>query len=115
MEIAYSVGVSNRFASLMADEDDPGDQTITPANAPEKIEKEKPRKDFKSAKQKDNREKGQQTRKNVQDPTKRMQYVHLVGNCCSRAIEHENFDLDPFTSVAYSYNRLPLPCKQALQ
>lgn len=69
MEVAYSVGVSNRFASLMADDDDPGDQIITPPNPPEKVEK----KDVKSGKQKnkESREKGQQTRKNVQDTTKR--------------------------------------------
>lgn len=69
MEVAYSVGVSNRFASLMAEDDDPGDQIITPPNLPEKVEK----KDVKSGKQKnkDSREKAQQTRKSVQDSTKR--------------------------------------------
>ena len=75
MEVAYSVGVSNRFASLMAEDDDPGDQVISPTGAPEKTEKDK-RKDVKSGggkQQKDNREKsqGQQTRKNVQESTKR--------------------------------------------
>ena len=72
MEVAYSVGVSNRFASLMMDDDDPGDQLISPASAPEKVEKEK-KKDVKGGKtkSKESREKGQQTRKSVQDSTKR--------------------------------------------
>ena len=72
MEVAYSVGVSNRFASLMAEEDDPGDQIISQANVPEKVEKDK-KKDAKGGKQKqkDNREKSQQARKSVQDSAKR--------------------------------------------
>ena len=72
MEVAYSVGVSNRFASLMTEEDDPGDQVISPASAPEKVDKEK--KDVKGGgkpKNKESREKGQQTRKSAQDSTKR--------------------------------------------
>ena len=75
--MAYSVGVSNRFASLMAEEDDPGDQIISPASVPEKSEKEK-RKDIKGGtgkQQKDNREKSQQARKNIQDSTKRKQDI----------------------------------------
>ena len=74
MEVAYSVGVSNRFASLMADDDDPGDEVITPTNAPEKVERDK-KKDVKGGKPKvkDNREKAQQMRKSVQDSTKREQ------------------------------------------
>ena len=72
MEVAYSVGVSNRFASLMAEDDDPGDQIIRQANVPEKVEKDK-KKDAKGGKQKqkDNREKSQQARKSVQDSAKR--------------------------------------------
>lgn len=71
MEVAYSVGVSNRFASLMVEDDDSGDQLISPVSAPEKVEREKQRKDVKSAKPKDNREKEQQTRKGAPDSTKR--------------------------------------------
>lgn len=71
MEVAYSVGVSNRFASLMDEDDDPGDQLISAPGALEKVVKEKQRKEVKSGKQKDNREKEQQTRKGAQDPTKR--------------------------------------------
>ena len=80
MESAYTVGVSNRFASLMAEEDDPGDQVI---NVSEKIDNKtaaNKRKDAKSGsgvgkQQKDNnREKtGQQQpqRKPAQDSGKR--------------------------------------------
>ena len=73
MEVAYSVGVSNRFASLMADEDDPGDQIISLANTSEKKPEKDKKKDSKGSKQKvkDSKEKGQQTRKNVQESTKR--------------------------------------------
>ena len=80
MESVYTVGVSNRFASLMAEEDDPGDQVITQTPVTEKIDKTAKRKDAKSGtgvgvggKQgKDNREKaGQQTRKPAQDSGKR--------------------------------------------
>ena len=77
MEAAYTVGVSNRFASLMAEEDDPGDQIISSPNLPEKTDKSVKKKDAKSGgaggkPTKDNREKaGQQPRKPAQDPGKR--------------------------------------------
>ena len=72
MEVAYTVGVSNRFASLMTEDDDPGDQLISGPGAPEKdVKPERQRKDVKTGKQKDNREKEQQTRKGAQDAAKR--------------------------------------------
>ena len=83
MESVYTVGVSNRFASLMAEEDDPGDQVISQTNVSEKIDNKSAvnkRKDAKSGggggkQQKDNnREKtGQQPpqRKPAQDSGKR--------------------------------------------
>ena len=77
MESVYTVGVSNRFASLMAEDDDPGDQIISQTNVTEKIDKSAKKKDAKSGggggkQQKDNREKaGQQPRKPAQDPGKR--------------------------------------------
>ena len=89
MEVAYSVGVSNRFASLMADEDDPGDQVISLANV-SKPEKEKDKKkDNKGSKPKvkDTKEKGQQqTRKNVQESAKR-KYVAWLTRSRSRCLE----------------------------
>lgn len=91
MEVAYTVGVSNRFASLMAEEDDPGDQLISSSNSPDKIDKTAAkRKDGKSGaggKQlnKDNREKGgQQQRKPAQDAGKRMSnHVYYAPGCIS--------------------------------
>ena len=78
MEAAYSVGVSNRFASLMAEDDDPGDEVISPTALPEKVEKTTKKKDAKGStggkQQKEgNREKaGQPPRKPAQqDSTKR--------------------------------------------
>jgi len=73
MEVAYSVGVSNRFASLMADEDDPGDNIMAPVSPTEKVEKDKKKKDAKGSKQKakESKDKGQQARKSTQDTAKR--------------------------------------------
>ena len=79
MESSYTVGVSNRFASLMAEDDDPGDQVVTPTIVPEKADKTVKRKEVKSGvggggkQQKDgNREKaGQPPRKPAQDSGKR--------------------------------------------
>ena len=72
MEVDYSIGVSNRFAFLMAEEDDPGDLIMAPTSPSEKVDKDKKKKDAKGNKKtKETRDKGQQVRKSVQDTTKR--------------------------------------------